>query len=164
MTFWPGKNTGEEVGYLILKTQEKSLHYRVHLQLTTEDKKSLAKQPDSYNNLNAAVHYGLCKTFRLHFCWIDSVKRCINIKNKTGLKASNMMPYFTLSWKTSTNLRLSSAPPTTTMLLSALSFSLNSSMLSALHCRACCPITNNTGVFMSSSGSSTSCSPVTAHQ
>lgn len=60
-----------------------------------------------------------------------------------------------------TDLRLSSDPPTTTMLLSALSFSLNSSMPSMLHCRAFWPTTNNTGVFMSSSGSSTSCQPVT---
>lgn len=58
-----------------------------------------------------------------------------------------------------TDLRLSSAPPTTTMLLSALSFSLNSSIPSILHCKAFWPTTNNTGVFMSRSGSSTSCKP-----
>lgn len=63
-----------------------------------------------------------------------------------------------------TDLRLSSAPPTTTMLLSARSFSLNSSMPSVLHCRAFWPTTNNTGVFMSSSGSSTSCKPVAHRQ
>lgn len=55
-----------------------------------------------------------------------------------------------------TNLKLSSAPPTTTMLLSARIFSLNSSMFSGLHCSAFWPTTNSTGVFMSNSGSSTS--------
>lgn len=59
-----------------------------------------------------------------------------------------------------TDLSLSSAPPTITMLLSALSFSLKSSIPSMVHCSAFWPTTNNTGAFMSNSGSSTSCKPV----
>lgn len=55
------------------------------------------------------------------------------------------------------HLRLSSAPPTTTMLLSARIFSRKSSMASTLHCREFCPMTKSTGVFISRRGSSTSC-------
>lgn len=73
---------------------------------------------------------------------------------------SGSLLYICIRVEVLTNLSLSSAPPTITMLLSALSFSLKSSMPSMEHCSVFWPTTNNTGVFMSKSGSSTSCKPV----
>lgn len=73
---------------------------------------------------------------------------------------SGSLLYICIRVEVLTNLSLSSAPPTITMLLSALSFSLKSSMPSMELCSVFWPTTNNTGVFMSKSGSSTSCKPV----
>lgn len=180
----PCEDTWQEVSYLILQISDwkrkKVIVGICSQKFSAEDDKHFRENCVNWiltnivtrTNLNAAVHHGLCQSLRFHLCWIDSVERNHLVTITTGWYQNpytqlERIWYYriscSLNWwsEVVTDLRLSSAPPTTTMLLSALSFSLNSSMPSMLHCRAFWPTTNNTGVFMSSSGSSTSCKPVT---